>query len=124
MANNKITLKNIKLLMRECLGEYYNESLVQSQFYKYKKSGEEPELIYNVLEWFYKTQHGNPAKSNGGIGIYEYVKPQYLQAQKTQQSIQEKWKGKKIDDFVSESRATVRLRPLRKPLGKHYYDLT
>lgn len=87
------------------------------------------EDIYGMVEyWFCKKKHLkpiDPSLSGGGLGIIQYISPEYFSLKKKKEKNMKINLGKNIEDYVDAEGSKVMfvLPPIRKPRGKNFFNL-
>lgn len=109
--------KKLQNFLAEKMGEYYSPTKIKNQINKTTKEGYSLEDICNTMYWWYGVQNGDPSKSNGGIGIFSYIYPDYIQYKKNQEKISQININKKINDYVDDvpEEVVIHKTPIKRP---------
>lgn len=114
--------------VKKNLGSYYIKAKVDKDISKMLIENQYSiEDIYGMcLYWFYEqTKTPDPSKSMGGIGILPYIAPQYFMKKEKEKKNLNLNKNKHIKDYVDAKGVEVNfiLPPIRKPIGKNFFNL-
>lgn len=108
----KAKRKHVVEFAAQCLGEYAVYSRINSTLDKLLKSGLTYDQIERSLDYWYNIKGNDPSKSNGGLGIVDFIHSDadsYFQRMEKLKENQEK--AKNIDiDISNEPRVYVRPR--------------
>lgn len=118
-------VQQIHSLMKETLGESYSNTKINSQIKKMvEKENYTIQIIYDILYYWYKVKKSSAAQANGGIGIVPYIYAEYIKYNQQQQENKEINKGKKIEDFIKETKIVIgKATPITRPRHVKFYDL-
>ena len=83
--------------IRSLLGNYYNPNKTMSQLAEFKTKGLSYEDICERVSYWYEVRKGEPSKSQGGIGILNFIESEFQEWKNTQDNLQ-KVKGN-LKDF-------------------------
>ena len=111
--------------MQHKLGEKYSKTKVETQIKNFvSKEGMSIDAIYKTLIYWYDVKKSSTEQANGGIGIVPYVYPEYLKYAQAKKQNAELNKGKKLKDFIKETRIVIgRAQPITRPRHVKFYDL-
>ena len=115
---NKI--KKLQDFLAAAMGEYYSPTKIKNQINKTTKEGYSLEDICDTMHWWYEVQKGDPSKSNGGIGIFSYIYPDYIKYKNNQDKNANINKNKILEDYVDNVplEVIVKPTPIKKPRMK------
>lgn len=110
-------VKKLQDFLSNKLGEYYSPTKVKNQINKITKDGYSLDDLCNTIYWWYGTQKSDPSKSNGGIGIFSYVYPDYIKYKNNQDKNASINKNKILKDYVDNTplEVVVKPTPIKKP---------
>ena len=110
-------VEKLQTFLAEKMGEYYSPTKIKNQINKTTKEGYSLEDICNTMYWWYEVQKGDPSKSNGGIGIFSYVYPDYIKYKNNQDKKANINRNKILDDYIDNVplEITVKPTPIKKP---------
>ena len=109
-------INDLFVLLGNKLGESFSPTKVKTQVGKLTKEGYSLQDIYDTMYWWYETKKGDPAKANGGIGIFSYVYPDFINYKNHKEKIANLNKDKKIEDYIGEPVSyVINPTPIRRP---------
>ena len=73
VADQQLWYDSLKEYLAKDLKMNVNYSKLDSQWNNFLKKGKTPKGIYFSVKYFYDITHGDPKKSEGGIGIVQYI---------------------------------------------------
>ena len=91
----------IHALMKELLQEKYSPMKINKQMTTFYQEGYTIDSIYETLIYWYKIKKSDASKANGGIGIFPYVYPEFLQYKMQQDKIKNTNKNKKLNHYIN-----------------------
>lgn len=102
--------------LRIKLGEYYSYNKIRNNINQLTKQGYNLEDIDGAMRWWYDLKGGDPAKSKGGINIFSYIYPDYVEYKKNKEKIANTNVNKKIEDFIQEKEEyVIKPTPIKRP---------
>lgn len=118
-------LEGVCSAAQEYLGTFYNKSLVENQARKILNGSEgyRPQDLIECIKWWYTVRQGDPSKSNGGIGILNFVLPDYLKYREVRDAAEEARERLNLDDCVNLTARKVRTQtePPARPKGVYRF---
>lgn len=111
-------------MMKEILGETYNETKITRQIKKYLKQGKTEIGILQTLEYWYYVKENTAENAAGGIGIVEWIYGEAMNYQEKQKRLQEMRETVKISDYIDDTVTyKIKPKPITKPVGVKLFDL-
>ena len=110
-------VQKLQTSLAKAMGEFYSPTKIKNQINKITKEGYKLEDICDTMIWWYEVNKGDPSKSNGGIGIFSYIYPDYIKYKNNKNKKATINKDKKIEDYVDNTplKITIKPTPIKKP---------
>lgn len=115
----------IHKLMKDLLQKNYGPVKINRQLASFHKDGYSLQDIYETLVYWYKIKKGDVSKANGGVGIFPYIYPDYIQYKEQQEKIAQTNRGKKVSDYVNKDGQHIeaKIDPSWKIRGVKFFNL-
>lgn len=104
-------VSELQSFLKQKMGQYYSYQKIRTHINKITKDEYELQDICDTMHWWYDVKKGDPSKSNGGIGIFSFVYPDYLIYKEGQQKKSLINKNKELNDFVDSIPIEVEIKP-------------
>lgn len=110
-------VQQLQDFLAKVMGEFYSPTKIKNQINKTTKEGYKLKDICDTMIWWYGVNKGDPSKSNGGIGIFSYIYPDYIKYKNNQDKKADINKNKKLEDYVDSVplEITVKPTPIKRP---------